>query len=140
MIDSFNGDFDFLSNFYGKNRTVEHYYQAAKTLDPGWQTEIINAETPGRAKRIGQKAPLREDWDDIKVNVMLTFLREKFKDQKLKIKLIDTHPHSLVEGNTWHDNFWGICSCPKCHNKESNNMLGYLLAKVRAEIMAEMKK
>lgn len=141
-IDSFSGDFEFLSNFFvEKNKlTVEHFYQAAKTMNYGWVYQIISAKTPGRAKRLGQKAPLRKDWEQVKVQIMFDLLREKFKDLTLKTKLIDTFPTILIEGNTWHDNFWGQCSCMKCRGKEKINMLGFILNQVRAEILEGMFK
>ena len=39
----------------------------------------------------------------------------------------------LIEGNTWHDNYWGVCSCSKC-NGRGKNRLGKLLMKVREEL------
>lgn len=34
---------------------------------------------------------------------------------------------------SWHDNFWGNCTCVKCENIEGQNWLGKLLMKVRDE-------
>jgi len=141
-IDSFSGEFDFLSNFYrdGGKPTVEHFYQAAKTNDTGWKKSIMNAETPGRAKRLGRKAPIRNNWEESKVHVMLDLIRKKFKDPILKVKIIDTYPTELIEGNKWHDNFWGKCSCMKCRDKKQLNMLGFILMTIRQEIIFELKK
>jgi len=139
-IDSFSGDFDFLSNFYGEGITVEHKYQAAKTLDEGWKQTIMNAETPGRAKRLGSKAPLRKDWNEAKYDIMLELVREKFKDPILATKLVDTFPTTLIEGNRWHDNYWGECSCMKCRGTKQLNMLGFVLMTIRGELMAEVFK
>lgn len=139
-IDSFSGDFDFLSNFYGEGVTVEHYYQAAKTHDIEWKELILGATTPGRAKRLGQKAPMRKDWNEVKVDIMYNLLKEKFKDPILCVKLIDTFPNPLIEGNRWHDNFWGICSCPKCIDIDSLNHLGFLLSRVRSEALSGSSK
>jgi ribA/ribD-fused uncharacterized protein len=136
-IDSFTGDFDFLSNFYieADGLTLEHNYQASKTLDWDWIFNILKAETPGRAKRLGQKAPIRSNWEQSKVEVMVDLVRKKFKDPELSIKLIDTFAHELIEGNKWHDNFWGKCSCMKCRDKEKSNMLGFILMKIRDELL-----
>jgi len=62
-IDSFDGEFAFLSNFYSspviydgkKWPTVEHAFQAQKTLDEREQELIRTAKTPGKAKRLGRK-------------------------------------------------------------------------------------
>lgn len=138
-IDSFDGNFDFLSNFFVEEdgSTVEHLYQASKTLDLGWREAILAAPTPGKAKRLGSKAPLRKDWEQVKVQIMFDLVRKKFKNKTLAIKLIDTFPTELIEGNTWHDNFWGNCSCPKCRNKTKSNMLGFILMQIRDELLGK---
>jgi predicted NAD-dependent protein-ADP-ribosyltransferase YbiA (DUF1768 family) len=41
-----------------------------------------------------------------------------------------THPHRLVEGNTWHDPFWGDCHCGRCP-ADGENMLGGVLMELR---------
>ena len=140
MIDIFDGDFDFLSNFSlaeveldgRKYPTVEHAYQAAKTFDQEWRERIQSASTPGRAKRLGRKVPLHPDWEEIKTSVMLQLLRQKFSDPELNKRLLDTGDQYLAEGNTWHDNFWGICRCGRCH--DGQNKLGELLMQVRDEL------
>lgn len=151
MIDRFGGDYAFLSNFYfsplfleGKVwSTVEHYFQAAKVI-PGLTTEIVRdfelvevlwselireCNSPGEAKRMGRKVPLRPSWDDMKLSVMEDALREKFKpDSDLASKLKATGEEELVEGNYWGDIFWGICK------GEGQNNLGKLLMKIRKEL------
>lgn len=125
------GDFSFLSNFYQHgNWTVEHHYQAAKTDDPEWAAKILNAPTPGQAKRFGRKAPMRPTWEEEKVVVMLTLLRVKFLWPDLAQKLIATGDAMLVEGNTWGDTFWGVC------RGQGQNHLGRLLMQVREELRA----
>ena len=143
MINDFHGEFFFLSNFYnspvqynGKTwPTVEHAFQAAK-VDPETAEKILHAKTPGEAKRLGRHGKMRPDWDTARVDVMLACLRSKFLDNpELKQKLLDTGDEVLVEGTTWHDNYWGVCSCPKCRDKGiiGVNMLGKLLMIVREE-------
>jgi predicted NAD-dependent protein-ADP-ribosyltransferase YbiA (DUF1768 family) len=48
-------------------------------------------------------------------------------------KLLATGEEILVEGNTWHDNFWGRCSCRNCRGKGVNH-LGQLLMERRAAL------
>lgn len=146
MIDKFDGtEFGFLSNFFpsvikvdGKKfPTVEHAFQAEKTNDPKERKKIQEATSPGKAKRLGRKATLRKDWESIKIGVMEKLLRLKFKNPDLRNRLLETNDEELVEGTTgWCDNFWGICSCPKCigSNKKGQNNLGKLLMKIRNEI------
>lgn len=136
MIDSFRGKYRFLSNFYPCSieyqeniyPSVEHAFQAAKTLDLDWQEKIYFAPYPVDAKRLGRKAPLREDWEDVKIGVMRNFLRQKFSTFELKSKLLATGDEQLIEGNWWGDIFWGICE------GRGENNLGKLLMEIREEI------
>lgn len=69
------------------------------------------------------------------MEVMLNCIRLKFRQHpKLKKKLLGTGDAVLIEGNTWHDNIWGDCSCPKCWNIEGKNLLGRILMQVREEL------
>lgn len=145
MINSFDGEFAFLSNFFPSPitfdgitfPTVENWFQAWKTEVPVEFRAIATAETPGRAKRLGRKCMLREDWEEVKEQVMEDGLRLKFADPELRKMLIATHPHELVEGTTWHDNEWGNCSCERCRNIPGKNKLGKILMKLRTEFMEE---
>lgn len=133
MIDNFWGQHRFLSNFYPCvinyegiiYPSTEHAYQAAKVLDTSTRYDISLMSTPGQAKKAGRIVKLREDWEHIKVSVMNTILCQKFQDDQLAQKLVETYPHELVEGNTWGDRFWGVC------NGEGQNMLGVLLMQIR---------
>lgn len=137
MIDSFVGDFAFLSNFYKKKMvwegitypTSEHAFQAAKSLDVGFRTAVSMAETPTLAKRMGRAVLLRPDWEEVKIPVMRSVLERKFRDGNvLAGKLIATRDHLLIEGNGWGDRFWGVC------RGEGQNWLGILLMARRAEL------
>lgn len=140
-IKSFKGKNAFLSNFhpcaveFGGEiyATTEAAYQAAKTLDEEWREKIRNAETPEQAKGLGKKAPLRPDWMEISKRVMGNLLSKKFQaGTDLGNMLLATEERQLVEGNTWHDNRWGNCSCKKCRQIESQNLLGEMLMYIRS--------
>ena len=142
MINKFEGQYEFLSNFFPsvieyegfEYPTVEHAFQAAKTLNLDKRLRIAELPTPGEAKRAGRALELRSDWDNVKLQVMEDCLREKFKHTELLLKLIGTGDEFLMEGNYWHDNFWGSCSCEKCGGN-GQNQLGKLLMKIRDEYM-----
>ena len=143
MIGTFDGEYAFLSNFSGSlirdaegimYPTVEHYFQAMKTLNSGIRMDIARESTPGKAKRAGRQVVLRPDWEDVKLDVMKGALRLKFRDYGLRTKLLATGDEYLEEGNTWHDNFWGVCHCIDCQDKMAHNHLGKLLMEVRDEI------
>ena len=142
MIDKFDGDNAFLSNFYSSPitydnicyPTVEHYFQAQKTLDKNKRKEIAAAMTPGVAKRLGRHVKLRPDWEEVKDDVMYRGLFLKFSQEPLRQWLLETGDKFLKEGNTWHDNYWGVCSCEKCQQHVGRNHLGLLLMRVRTEL------
>ena len=143
MVREFQGRFRFLSNFFpspimwnGKVwPTAEHLFQAMKTEDPKIQEKIRQANKPGEAKRLGYEVVPKPNWKTIKRQMMLLILRMKFKQNpKLIQKLIDTGDMKLIEGNYWHDNYFGVCKCHRCKNKEKHNHLGKLLMQLRKEI------
>ena len=143
VIDSFTGNWKFLSNFSNHKvvfnletyPTSEHLYQALKTFDLNDRLEIKNASTPGRAKRRGQKTKIRSNWDFIKDQYMYGIILLKFKqNEDIKKKLLSTFEYKLIEGNVWHDNYWGNCTCEKCKNIIGKNMLGKALMTVRSEL------
>lgn len=145
-IDSFRGEHAYLSNFYPSPfrwdgtldaisdtlvPTVEHAYQAAKTLDVKWQERILAAETPTQAKKLGRQVPMRKDWDTIKLDVMRKLVRMKFLwHPDLAEKLLATREAELIEGNDWGDRFWGKVA------GAGENWLGRILMGVRTELNA----
>lgn len=142
IIEGFTGRYAFLSNFYGspfyandiKYRTVEHWFQAHKSLE--FHDYIRQAGTPKEAKARGRKTKLRSDWEIIKTSVMLEGLVRKFQSSEiLSSNLLNTYTAILVEGNHWHDNFWGNCYCKNCLSIEGKNILGQLLMVVRSNLV-----
>jgi hypothetical protein len=148
MITTFDGPYRYLSNFYAASfvasrygdtvpvswPTAEHLFQASKTHQLAEVRAIWNAATPRDAKRLGRQCTLRGDWEGIKLRVMFDVAWAKFVHlQELGEKLISTTGHVLVEGNTWHDNYWGMCMCWTCRNAQlpGHNHLGRTLMAVR---------
>lgn len=136
MIDSFDGKYAFLSNFFPSPikdagityPTVEHYFQAMKSLDIEERRKIAAAPSPGQAKRLGRKVQLRPEWNDIKETFMYMALWEKFSDPYLREMLLDTGDEELIEGNWWGDQYWGVC------NGVGQNRLGNILMLIRKNI------
>lgn len=113
--------------------TTEAAFQAAKCLDEDDAARIAAQPTPGRAKRLGRKVQIHPNWESVKVDQMLSILRIKFtRGSEFADKLEATGNQKLVEGNHWHDCFWGVCTCPKC-NSTGTNMLGQILMHIRRE-------
>jgi hypothetical protein len=134
VINEFSGEYRWLSNFWACKvshdgilySSVEHAFQAAKTLDFAKRWEISQLEKPGEAKRAGRQVVLRPDWEQIKDRVMMELVLHKFAfNADLKHKLLATGNIPLVEGNTWNDTYWGICL------GKGENKLGRILMAVR---------
>lgn len=157
MINKFYDYYYFLSNFYPHDfyypipnskggewlnddwtsklyKSVEHSYQAYKADNELEHEYIRNLDTSAKAKKSGKLIKIRENWDKIKYELMLDIIRSKFEDKELSKKLLNTGSEKLVEGNYWHDNLWGDCTCQNCANIEGSNWLGEILMEVRNEL------
>lgn len=143
-IEDFHGTNYFLSNFFtapmvidGRSfKTNEHFFQASKALDEETFEIIRNLKTPAETKRMGRDIKLKKNWDNIKNDVMLKGLRVKFAIPELRKQLLDTGDAPLIEGNNWHDQYWGRCDCSQ-HGGVGENWLGRLLMQLRDEIRKE---
>lgn len=136
-IERFVGDYDFLSNFYPSPisldghlyQTAEHAFQAQKATSDGEREWVASAPTPGGAKQRGKRVRLRDDWNQVRLDIMYRVVKAKFdQNPDIKERLLETEYEPLVEGNTWNDKFWGVC------NGKGENHLGKILMKVRHEI------
>lgn len=136
-ISEFRGEHEFLSNFFPSTvhldgasyPTVEHAFQAAKTLDPDERERVRTCTWPGGAKRLGKRVALRIDWEEAKLGIMESLVREKFADPDLRQRLLATGSRELIEGNRWGDTYWGVC------RGRGANHLGRILMKVRDELV-----
>ena len=139
-IDGFEGRYAFLSNFYpspveyvsldGQKRiapSVEHAFQASKATELKHELAILNSPTMAGAKRRGRQIK-------VKVQVMYEFVLKKFSEPELKEKLLATGNAVLIEGNHWHDNYWGDCHCKRCKSTPGKNKLGGLLMLARERL------
>jgi ribA/ribD-fused uncharacterized protein len=133
----FRGELAFLSNFYPAQteyegvvyKTSEHAFQAAKSLDPRDRDYIRSGAEASDAKRMGQAIQLRDDWNDVKIQVMRDCLKSKFtRNPALAKKLVATGDLELVETNWWGDDYWGKCT------ENGQNWLGKLLMELREEL------
>lgn len=154
-ISSFRDENRFFSNFFEiKNPvffegleffTTENAYVAAKTLDMDIRKDIQKMK-PGKAKRFGEQilqmnmSPNPQWSDDFRLELMEDLVFQKFsKNEDLRDLLLATGDIEIVEGNSWHDNFFGICNCLKCplekqRPKEQGNQLGKILMRVRERL------
>lgn len=141
VIDAFVDEYEFLSNLWPaptpyRGRifpTSEHAYAAAKTDDPDVIKRIAATDDAAEAKAIGRAAPLVAEWDRRKYAVMESIVEAKFRHNP---DLAATRGALLVEGNIWHDQTWGSCSCRQHRDTPGDNALGVILMTVRMRLAA----
>lgn len=150
IIDSFTGEYAFLSNFYqspiqmdiGRGvglvvfPTAEHLFHAFKVLYCGMTPEdeakeiahISKFTTPGLAKKYGRTLPLDVTrWNKDSTAYMEWAVTLKFlQNNDLLFLLLCTGDSTLIEGNTWGDKIWGQV------NGVGENRLGNILMRVRS--------
>lgn len=139
-ITRFAGAHSFLSNFSmsqiqmaaGAREiaiTVEHAFQAEKMTNATNRARVLACASPGAAKRLARSLPRRDDWENIKRDVMLYYVREKFRNPYLANLLLATGDRYIIEGNTWGDKCWGAVF----ENGQwvGENCLGLILMQVR---------
>ena len=118
--------------------TVEHAFQAQKVSkdDPNrqkYQETISKTPEANDAKKLGGKnsfkennLTLREDWDDIRLDLMEKISYNYYlENKKFMKKLIETDNINLVHKGFRIDGFWGV------NKKESNNHHGKILMILR---------
>lgn len=155
-IDSFRGQWGALSNYdwtfpievlcvvcsqearnpLAHEVTTEHAFHAAKTNDVTIKHQILTATSPGNAKKLGRTLQLRADWENVKYNIMRSLLLRKFSNTpEATAFLLSTGSAELIEGNNWHDTYWGRCTgCRQGCVDNGWNRLGKLLEEVRREL------
>lgn len=135
-IEGFKNEYEFMSNFVPARvvldgviyPTVEHAYQAAKSLDPVQRDIIKKAKTAGQSKRLGALLVLRPDWEEIKESIMRDLLFQKFSQPRFMDRLLATDDAYLEETNWWKDRYWGVCE------GRGKNRLGFILMEIREDL------
>jgi len=146
--------FRFLSHFHSAPivlddetwPTVEHYYQAQKSMDPRYRQAIREAPTPGRAKRLaadprGDVRASREswfrrqgflprpDWHDTKLDVMRRADAAKFDQHAdLAARLLATGDAELIEDAPF-EAYWGTG-----FDGQGSNWSGRILMEIRERL------
>lgn len=135
VVKRFRGDYEFLSNFYPAKilfdgiayYNAEAAYQAQKCADFAQREQFAKLYSD-ESKRFGHSIVVREDWDEIKIDVMKQVVRAKFEQNpRLAEMLLATGDIPLQEGNTWHDVFWGV----DLKTGAGENHLGRILMQLR---------
>lgn len=146
QITAFTGEYHFLSNYCAcpitidglTYRSAEAAFQAAKCNVPIDRAAFCTVP-PNVAKAIGRKIKLRKGWEKERDGIMADVIHAKFsQNPALAQALIDTGDAELIEGNTWNDNYWGMCGCTRCRSEGTKglNKLGQILMAERTRLQA----
>lgn len=101
---------------YGRQKITKNGFPSKIALNPVIQASIDAGISP------------RKDWEKVKVEVMKSFLIQKFENPDLKKILLDTGDAELIE-HTTRDSYWADGG-----DGSGKNMLGKLLMEVRTEL------
>lgn len=154
-IDKFRGEFSYLSNMYSCDievdgviyPSVENAFCALKCKHLKDREHFVSLSSPD-AKKLGKiigkgkkvtiegvtYGPIEkvEGYNDtVALENMRKLLDIKFSNPFERIKLDKTGKRKIIEGNTWHDNFYGSCSCDRCTDEIKHNHLGKMLMEIR---------
>lgn len=80
--------------------TTETFFQAIKTKDPVLRRKIARMSS-FQAKRFARNMPIREDWDNIRVDIMHKAIEFKFRKGGPWWMELKKHPEPIVETNKW---------------------------------------
>lgn len=144
-ISEFVGEYEYMRNDFESTAQVvfegevyscvQRAFQAAKTQDVTTRARIRDAKNIREANKIGRyEVDLPDDWDDRRVDVMTTLVKEKFRgSSELAKKLVSTGDCDIEMGNS-RDDFWGVLK-----DGSGDNMMGKILMKVRDEFKVLLK-
>lgn len=134
-----SNDYDSPVTYEGRTyKNAEAAYQASKSNSPKVKDMFTNLSAE-EARELGNNIKPRDDWEATdnngvatKTKVMGEILREKFKNQELKNKLVATGDAHIIAGSN-KDSFWGAIKDNE-GNFTGSNTLGRLLKTVRNEV------
>lgn len=139
MIKEFQKEYRWLNNFAPVKITldnidyysVEHAYMSAKSDNIEWKKFCSDSENKaGDVKRKSKTLKVKDNWNEIKIQIMRECIKQKFNQEPYKTKLLNTGTEYIQEGNMWNDKFWGVCLKT---NKGQNN-LGKLIMEIRNQL------
>lgn len=110
-------------------KTVEHYYQSRKfDLNPNIAKRVINANTEEEIFEIVRENNnlTPNDWNDIKINIMLKGLIQKFEQYEYLQNLLLKTGDKIIVKHDKNNTEWGDGG-----NGLGKNLLGKLLMHIR---------
>ena len=137
MIKYFKGENEFLSNAYSIPvlyngiwyANAESAFQAQKCASAELRHLFADLDAV-TAKKLGREMQLRDDWDDVKDNIMKEIVLSKFQDEDIRDRLLETGSEEIIM-YTKRDAYWGVI------DGEGENRLGKILMEVRSELMKD---
>jgi len=153
LISQFKGRYEFLDPAYyclaeydGElYNSAEAAFLAAQFDSAYFRSMFRNPVLPiWRARELAKKLQRRRDWTpELALAIMRQLTLEKFsRTPKLCTALLATCDERIVAENTWHEQFWGSCTCatqPGKYGRRSTcsvpgrNHLGDILMSVRSQ-------
>ena len=135
VINSFKGEYDFLSNRFPcrvlweglEYHSAETAFQASKCQDEKERRVYASCSTD-KAIAKGKKQIPYPGWEENQLGIMESILRAKFeKNPSLMQKLVDTGDRVLLNGNSKQETFWGI----DLYSWIGENHLGKIIMNIR---------
>jgi ribA/ribD-fused uncharacterized protein len=111
--------------------TTEHLFQAEKFTSAKDRDEVRQAKTPFIAAQLGRERhrSFREDWAQVRDEVMLKALRAKFRQNEDALALLGATTGARLVEHTANDHYWADGG-----DGSGSNRLGQLLEQVRGEL------
>ncbi|WP_338137336.1 NADAR family protein [Vibrio kanaloae] len=111
--------------------TSEHYYQAMKFVSEALRNTIFEASTPAEAFSLSRyyEGQVREDWYDIRVEVMQFIVTEKFRQNHRFARFLVNTGDSVIKEHSHKDHFWGDGG-----DGTGENRLGEILMEMRQQL------
>lgn len=144
-IIAFKGEWAFLGNDYPSPVTfegigfpsTESAFQASKSDDDAVRRQFAKLGRD-KVRRRGNRLTPRPGWEDGKVDIMKTIVRQKFlQNPELIEPLLATGNRRLIHGGDgMNDTFWGVNTVIW----EGENQLGRILMALRKELGKEMSE
>lgn len=111
--------------------STEHYFQAQKFAGTPYEERVRSQNLPREAAEMGRdrSLPLREDWEQVKDDVMRTAVMAKFSQYpELKWTLLSTGDVQIIE-HSKNDSYWADGG-----DGSGKNMLGIILMETREKL------
>lgn len=134
-IDSFKGEYDFLSNRFSyrfvwqglKYDNAEAAFQSSRCANERERKAFCDCSADKAALK-GREVVPPADWENERLNIMESVLTAKFEQNPMLMKrLVETGSKLLINGNSKRETYWGV----NLYTWEGENQLGKLLTKIR---------